>query len=119
MKADIASWGVSPTFAFDGVAGRTLTTPSGPSPKSPGLDPDVDWLVYVDGSFLYLDSGSLDLGVVRDSVLNATNKFQSCFENFEALAKLGGHAYRVTSSLCASGDSQIATDIAVCSLQGS
>jgi len=63
--------------------------------------------------------GSLDVGLVRDSVMNATNKLQTFSENWEALAQLGPYSYWITSSLCADGASQLASAIDVCSPEGS
>lgn len=40
------------------------------------------------GTFLYVDAGQLDLGIVRDSHLNAANDFQLFGETFENVAKI-------------------------------
>ena len=37
------------------------------------------------GEWLFLDGGELDLGVVRDSALNAKNRYETFFETFEGL----------------------------------
>lgn len=42
-----------------------------------------------DSTFIHLDGGTLDLGVVRDSTLNATNDFQVFGEVFEGSGYLG------------------------------
>jgi len=42
----------------------------------------ADFLMYAPGTVVELDGGTLDLGVVRDSVLNATNDFQTFVEPF-------------------------------------
>lgn len=119
MRADIASWGVKPTFTEDSIRGRHLTTPSGQSPRTPGYDADVEYAIFPSGTWLYLDGGTLDLGVVRDSTLNASNQFQTFYEAWEAVAKLGVFSQWITQSLCSNGLSQIAKDVAVCSPQGS
>ncbi len=109
------------TFVFDGnqTGQRLLTTPSGQSPRTPGFDADVDFCVFPEGTWAYMDGGALDLGVVRDSVLSAQNKFQTFYEMWEAVAQLAPISYRVTISLCADGASQAPASIAVCSPQGS
>lgn len=63
----------------------------------------VQWWIFPEGSFLFLDGGTLDLGIVRDSTLNATNDFQIFGETFENVAFVGPMAYVVTSTICPSG----------------
>ncbi len=38
------------------------------------------WLLYPEGTFQFLDGGRLDLGVCRDSTLDATNDYESFVE---------------------------------------
>ncbi|HEU5301945.1 MAG TPA: major capsid protein [Acidimicrobiia bacterium] len=71
---------------------------------------DVHWYLYPEGSFLFLDGGTLDLGLVRDSTLNDTNDFQVFAETFEAVAFVGVESLAVTSTVCPNGESQIASD---------
>jgi hypothetical protein len=67
--------------------------------------------VFVPGTFLGIDSGVLNLGLVRDSALTmgsggtAGNQFRMFYENFEALTKVGpvGSAIELTMTLCADG----------------
>jgi hypothetical protein len=63
----------------------------------------VKWAIYPEGSYLFLDGGTLDLGIVRDSTLNETNDFQIFGETFEAAAFIGVEALYVTSTVCANG----------------
>lgn len=127
VAADMQGWfpNVNITFFLDGAQTnqRLLTSPSfaggPPTVRSPGFDADVDWLLFPEGTWAFLDGGTLDLGIVRDSTLNAQNRFQTFTETWEVAAKFGPLSYWVTSSLCAGGDSQVATDIASCSPQGS
>src|SRR5690606_2912540 len=42
----------------------------------------VDVLLMAPGTAVRLDGGTLDLGVVRDSTLNATNDYQTFVEEF-------------------------------------
>lgn len=51
------------------------------------LDP-VAYL-FPEGTFLHVDSGDLELGIVRDSTLNSTNDFQVFGETFENVARIG------------------------------
>ena len=63
----------------------------------------VKWWIYPEGSFLFLDGGTLDLGIVRDSTLNLTNDFQVFFETFEQMAWLGLESLAIASILCPNG----------------
>jgi len=123
IRSDIESWDPSVNIVWlkDSIRGRLSTSPSGQSPRSAGFDADVEWAMFPDGAFLYLDGGQLDLGILRDTVVSATNKFQTFFESWEALAPLISSTlcFWMTSSLCSDGASQIATNIAVCSVQNS
>jgi hypothetical protein len=50
-------------------------------------------LLYPEGTFFFLDGGTLDLGIeVTDSTLNATNDRQAFAETFEAVAYRGAEA---------------------------
>lgn len=55
-------------------------------------------------SLMFLDGGSLDLGIVRDSVLNQTNDWQFFAETFEALAYMGVVLYELQVAVCPSGE---------------
>ena len=65
----------------------------------------VQWALFVEGTFLHLDSGVLELGIVRDSTLNSTNDYQAFGETFENVARIGPTqaALWVTSTVCPSG----------------
>lgn len=127
MRADIESWdpNVRIVWLKDSIRGRLSTTPAIPGgtaqARSAGFDADVEWCLFPDGAFLYLDGGQLDLGILRDTVVSATNKFQTFYESWEAVAPLISSTlcYWMTSSLCSDGASQIATNIAICSAQDS
>lgn len=57
---------------------------------SPGYFPTtVDALMWPAGSVVRLTGETLDLGVVRDSTLNAGNEFQTFVETFDGIAKIG------------------------------
>lgn len=55
----------------------------------------VGWLLYPEGTYQFLDGGRLDLGVVRDSTLDATNDYETFVETFESVAMRGLEAYQV------------------------
>lgn len=66
---------------------------------------NVVWYLFSEGTFLFLDGGTLDLGLVRDSTLNATNDYKMFVETFEGVAKVGVEALRVVSALDVTGAS--------------
>lgn len=63
----------------------------------------VEWFIFPEGSFLYLDGGNLDLGLVRDSTLNSQNDYQIFYEEFFGLCFIGIESYKVTSNVCPTG----------------
>ncbi len=65
------------------------------------------WYLFAEGSIQFLDGGRLDLGVVRDSTLDASNDFELFVEPFESIAFRGfsGGALQLVSTLCANGAS--------------
>lgn len=65
---------------------------------------NLDWYIFPEGSFLYLDGGSLDLGLVRDSTLNSQNDYQIFYEEFFGLCFIGQESYRVRSEICPNGE---------------
>lgn len=67
--------------------------------------------VYPTGSFLHLDAGTLDLGLVRDSTLNSGNNFRMFTENFENVALIGPESLEVVLSLSPDGSSAAAKSV--------
>ncbi len=74
----------------------------------------MHWFLFHEGAFVFLDGGMLDLGVVRDSTLNATNDFETFAETFEAAAFRGVESLWVASPICVNGESQLAVDASTC-----
>lgn len=71
---------------------------------------NVEFLLYPAGAHTRLDGGSLDLGVVRDSTLNATNDYTAAWtEEFWAVVSRCA-SYRVNVPVCANGHTGIQTD---------
>lgn len=65
--------------------------------------PQLVWFLHPEGTFSAGDGGTLDLGIVRDSTLNATNDYRFFSESWEAVIPKVIEAYKVTSNLCATG----------------
>lgn len=99
----IRAMNIEPTFYIDGAAGKSQVFGTQNAGALLPFPAHVTWYLYPEGSFLYLDGGTLELGLVRDSVLNSTNDFQIFGETFENVAFVGVEALAVTSAVCDSG----------------
>ena len=86
-------------------ARRSCLTPHRPPRRSTRLPANIQWAIHPESAFLGIDAGSLELGIVRDSTLNATNDFQVFGERFRNLVLIGPaqSAYWVTTTYCAGG----------------
>ena len=82
----------------------TGSTPQWPGQTSSGAF-ELAWLLYVEGTYQFLDGGRLDLGVVRDSLLDSTNDYETFVEVFEAVAGRGIDAYGVVQTILPTGGS--------------
>lgn len=63
----------------------------------------LSFMLYAPGTFIKLDMGTLDLGVVRDSTLNTTNDYHIFVETFESVCKPGIESRLYSVSICANG----------------
>jgi len=61
------------------------------------------WFLFSEGTFLFLDGGTLDLGIIRDSSLVGTNDYKMFVETFEAVAKVGIESLAITSTISING----------------
>src|SRR5207237_862330 len=59
---------------------------------------EVIWYLFAEGTFSFMDGGTLDLGLVRDSTLNAANDYQTFVETFENVVKFGSESLRIRSA---------------------
>lgn len=105
-NADIAGWfqarGVRPQFVHDfhplqtgqtGVDGFRETWPT-----------SVTFLLYAAGTFVRGTGAKIDLGVVRDSTLNATNDHTAAWtEEADLVAKVGHESRVVTATVTPNG----------------
>lgn len=55
------------------------------------------WL-FAEGTLLFLDGGTLDLGVIRDAELVSTNDYVTFVETFEGVAKVGLEVLEVSAA---------------------
>lgn len=72
------------------------------------------WYIHAPGTFVRLDSGSLDVGLVRDSVLNGTNDLEIFMEQWVGTVKMGNEAIKVTSTLCPNGGAPAPATLVTC-----
>lgn len=81
------SRGVNPVWSLD-LDVFTSQTDQTPLEEWPGGTTDL--LIYPEGTYMFLDGGTLDLGTeVRDSTLNSQNDRQAFWETFERGVKRG------------------------------
>jgi hypothetical protein len=117
VEAFLRARGISPIWYNDNPTGVT------PNQKFAGaqaagalnrLPTKVVSYVYAPGTFVRLDGGTLDVGLVRDSVLNRTNDLQLFMEEWIGMAKLGFESIRLTSTACANGASPLGVTARTC-----
>ncbi|MGH9094439.1 MAG: major capsid protein, partial [Acidimicrobiales bacterium] len=109
--SEIAQW-----FAVRDInVAKTLDSPTGaaafqgfgtqgPGQLLPWPATTSTWL-YPEGSWTFLDGGELNLGMVRDSVLNRTNDFQFFSETFEKAIFRGHESLQMDLKLAPTGAS--------------
>jgi hypothetical protein len=112
----IAGWfaarQVSVIWALDGTAGQSFTA-QGAGPLQ-GWPSTVVCRLFPADTWLYLDGGTLDLGVLRDSTLNATNDAEMFAETFENVARVGHESWTLTMDTCPDGATSATVDIDPC-----
>lgn len=106
-----ASRQINVTWHIDGETGQIFGAQNAGALLA--FPANVIWYLFAEGTFLFLDGGELDLGLVRDSTLNGTNDYKIFLETFEGVAKVGIEALRITSALAIVGSSSATEDINV------
>ena len=84
-------------------AAQAGTVGSGTSDVLAEFIDDFQWYLFSAGTFLFLDGGSLDLGIIRDSSLVNTNDYRMFIETFEGIAKVGIESLRINTKIAVSG----------------
>lgn len=107
-----AARGINPTWFLDGESGQVFTAQGDAALN--GWPSTVVTYLFAEGDWLFLDGGTLDFGVVRDSVLNSTNDFQMAAETFEGAAFHGIESLRITMDTCPDGSTSAPIDINPC-----
>lgn len=96
-------YGVNVTWYLDGPTAGGQVYSAQAAGVLNAFPTSVIGFLYPEGSFLFLDGGTLDLGIVRDSTLNSTNDFQIFGETFENVAFVGPESLKITFTVCPSG----------------
>lgn len=92
---------VRPQFLHDFQPLTQFAEPSGEVKSWPGI---INFIMYAAGGYVRGDGGTIDLGVVRDSVLNATNDYTAAWtEQMFLVAQMGPNAVRVEVDLATDG----------------
>ena len=102
------SWTLEGSVSTPQIFGTQTAGPLNAWPTSAEL------LLFSEGTWLYLDGGILDLGIVRDSTLNLSNQLEVFAETFENVAYLGPESLCLTLDICASGLSAGFDDTIAC-----
>ena len=107
LSAALEQYGITISYYMDPVTGGTSQAFAAHVDGNP-LDEfpdDVQYAIFPEGAFIHVDSGVLELGLVRDSTLNSTNDFQLFGESFENVARLAPlQATRwITQDICPNG----------------
>jgi hypothetical protein len=116
--AQIEAWfrtrHVNVTWHLDGLTGATVNGAVIPNQfygdiaagdAIPEFIDTVDGILYPEGEWLALDGGTLDLGLVRDSALNARNRYQQFTESWEGTAFRGLESLRTVFQVRPTGAS--------------
>jgi hypothetical protein len=116
--AMIANWmdarGVRVQFVGE-YQQRTAGYPGGVTPVT-AWPTAVEFMLYAAGTFVRGDGMSLDLGVVRDSTLNATNDHTAAWaETCHLIARFGHESRRYIVNICTDGTTG-AADLTACGL---
>jgi hypothetical protein len=104
VRALLGTFGINVSWYMDSETGGGQMFASQGAGALQQFPDTVKWFLFPEGTWIFLDRGRLDLGIVRDSTLNATNDFQVFYETFEGIAKIGPTSLEITSTICPSGE---------------
>lgn len=118
-----AARGVNPVWHLDGLPAQAAAAPvpaipaqrfaaATPGAALPTWPTAIDSALFQTGDWLYLDGGTLNMELVRDSELNSRNRFQIFTEFFEGTAFLGAESLRLIMTVEPTGEAQAPIDAA-------
>jgi hypothetical protein len=105
LERALNSRGINVTWSHEQVTGAGNGDSTSPQSgvAGDGFDTTVAFPLFPEGAFLYLDGGTLDLGVTRDSTNIANNDYCTFTETFENVAFIGCDSLWVNMKVCVSG----------------
>lgn len=114
--------GVNVTWHLDYENGKSVGQDGGPFGGTQGVGSMIGYptkaraYVFLEGSWLFLDGGSLDFGIIRDATLIGTNDMLMFSEFMENVHYHGvpGESYTVDLDICANGGYASPLDITPC-----
>lgn len=104
LRSMFSAANVNVTFYEDSATGAgQIVAAQGAGNNMRDLPGTCQWFLFHEGAHVFLDGGTLDLGLVRDATLVETNDYHVFSESWEGHAYRGIFSYRVDQALCASG----------------
>lgn len=97
ISSMISGRGVNVTWHLDGTSTAQSAGDLNCYPTS------FEVYLFAEGSFLFLDGGTLDLGIIRDSGLVGTNDYLAFVETFEGIAFVGVESVAITFTTAIEG----------------
>ncbi len=113
IDALLARYGINMAWTLDGSSNGSQVFGVQNVGALNSFPATAETAIFPPGTWLFLDAGTLDLGIVRDSVLNAINAYQLFAETFEKAAKVGVVSYWLTSTICPNGAVALPADSSV------
>ena len=110
IEGYIAARGINVCYSLD-IAGGTAAFAAQDGGAMNEFPDTFIWYMFAEGSFLFLDGGTMDLGIIRDSTLVGTNDYKMFVETFENVAKVGVESLKVTSTINVNGTASALRDL--------
>jgi hypothetical protein len=110
IDAYIAARGINASYSLDTPAGAGAFGAQSAGAMNEFPDTFV-WYLFAEGTFLFLDGGTMDLGIIRDSTLVGTNDYKMFVETFENVALVGVESLKVTSTINVNGTASALRDL--------
>lgn len=116
VRAELfAAHNLNVTFYYDSATGANQAFNGAQSAGGLNLWPTTYRLyMFSPGTWVRLDLGTLDVGIVRDSTLNSTNDLQIFSEQWIQAVKVGIESLRLNLTLCADGTGPEPTSAYAC-----
>jgi hypothetical protein len=96
--------------ALPAIAAQQYGTKLTAGQAIPGFPDQVDVLLFIDGEWLHMDGGTLDVGVVRDSALIGQNRYRMFSEEWLNPVFRGFESLRIVATVQPNGASSGTVD---------